>query len=298
MSKTLSHSRGGTGERIASTGHFTQSRKCCNQKIWQYALFLIFVFASECVRFARHTLVICPHAPFHLLGRNGNLDLHTSLNVDDDLLDNLSRGIEIDQTLVDPIAHSMLAHSSHHISLPTPFSRTSNSPHLIHIPSLTPLTTGRLPRRNLQILRRQPHGSLDAEILGLGALNEFRADFLQGGDFAGGESDADLVDLGGVAQGGLFGVLVGHCCGCGLVCGWWWCFDEGGWEIRSRLWFSVSGSMGMMDGWMRTSVCRRGKVMIGAEGRVVVVRRGAMNLRFRTLGGTRLDMAVAADCIL
>lgn len=36
----------------------------------------------------------------HLCG-NGNLNLNTSLDVDDDLLDNFSWGVEIDQSLVD-----------------------------------------------------------------------------------------------------------------------------------------------------------------------------------------------------
>jgi hypothetical protein len=37
------------------------------------------------------------------LCRNSDFDFDTSLNVDDDLLHNLSRRIEINQTLVDPV---------------------------------------------------------------------------------------------------------------------------------------------------------------------------------------------------
>lgn len=68
------------------------------------------------------------------------------------------------------------------------------NPHLVRIPRFAPLTTGRLARRYLQFLRRQADGPLDAEVLGLGALEQLLADFLEGGNFAGGERDADLVN--------------------------------------------------------------------------------------------------------
>lgn len=48
-------------------------------------------------------------ASAHLCG-NGNFNLNTSLDVDDDLLDNLGGSIEVDETLVDS--------------------------HLVHVPSL------------------------------------------------------------------------------------------------------------------------------------------------------------------
>lgn len=116
------------------------------------------------------------------------------------------------------------------------------SPHLKHIPRFTALTTWRLARADLQILRRQPDRSLHAEVLGLRALDQFGADFLQGGDFAGGQGDADFVDFGRFAElRGLFGVLEGH-----LDVGW---LGSGGWfrewmegaEFRSRLVRWVSG---------------------------------------------------------
>ena len=50
-------------------------------------------------------------------------------------------------------------------------------PHLKRIPRLTALPTRRLPRRDLQDLGRQPHGALDAQVLGLGALDQLLADF-------------------------------------------------------------------------------------------------------------------------
>ena len=96
-------------------------------------------------------------------------------------------------------------------------------PHLKHIPRLTPLTTWRLPRGDLKILGRKTYWSLHSEILAFGTLDEFLADFLQRGDFAGGESDADLVDLRLVELRRLLGVLEGHfggvCFACaGLAC--------------------------------------------------------------------------------
>jgi hypothetical protein len=39
----------------------------------------------------------------HLCG-DGDLNLNTGLDVDDDLLDDLSGGVKVDQTLVDPVA--------------------------------------------------------------------------------------------------------------------------------------------------------------------------------------------------
>ena len=107
-------------------------------------------------------------------------------------------------------------------------------PHLKRIPSLTPLPTRRLPRRDLQHLSRQPHGAFDAQVLGLGALDQLLADFFEGLHFARGERDADFVDFlvgwsvfcegagrerreegrtyGAFAE-VFFGLVVGHFCG-------------------------------------------------------------------------------------
>ncbi len=72
------------------------------------------------------------------------------------------------------------------------------NPHLKCIPCLAPLSTRRLPRCNLQGFGRQAYGSLHAQILGFGALDQFLADFFEGLDLARGEGDSDLVDfLGG-----------------------------------------------------------------------------------------------------
>lgn len=68
-------------------------------------------------------------------------------------------------------------------------------PHLKHIPRLTPLTRRGLPRRHLQTLGRQAHGALDAQVLGLGSLDQLLAYFLQRLHFARRQGDADFVDF-------------------------------------------------------------------------------------------------------
>jgi hypothetical protein len=67
------------------------------------------------------------------------------------------------------------------------------NPHLEGIPSLRSLTTGRLSGRDLQGLGWEADWALDTEVLGLGALDELLADFLEGGDFSACEGDADFV---------------------------------------------------------------------------------------------------------
>ena len=84
-------------------------------------------------------------------------------------------------------------------------------PHLKRIPSLTTLTTRRLARSNLQDLGRKSHGSLNAQILALGTLDQLLADLLERLHLAGGEGDANLVDflrilsVGAVAVEGILG---------------------------------------------------------------------------------------------
>jgi hypothetical protein len=60
------------------------------------------------------------------LCRNGDLDFNTGLDVDDDLLDNLGRGVEVDQALVDT--------------------------HLVCVPGLRSLTARCLAGSNLEVL--------------------------------------------------------------------------------------------------------------------------------------------------
>jgi hypothetical protein len=65
--------------------------------------------------------------------------------------------------------------------------------HLKGIPGFGTLTAGGLAGGDLEGLGWEADWALDAEVLGLGALDEFGADLLEGGDLAGGEGDADLV---------------------------------------------------------------------------------------------------------
>jgi len=108
----------------------------------------------------------------HLRAENGNLNLHSGLEGDGgDLLDDLRGGVEVDQTLVNA--------------------------HLVAVPGLGTLTTGRLAHGVGEDLGGQTDGALDAELLVLGALDKVVADLLEVLDVAAGEGDADLVDLGG-----------------------------------------------------------------------------------------------------
>ena len=128
----------------------------------------------------RSSIPLPRHAPqstnFHSIGRhvpplcsNCDLNLNTGLDVDDDLLHHLSRRIEIDQSLV-------------------------NS-HLEHIPGLRTLTARCLSGGDLECLGGQADGALNAEVLRLRTLEELGAHFLEGGNFATGQGDADLMDF-------------------------------------------------------------------------------------------------------
>lgn len=67
--------------------------------------------------------------------------------------------------------------------------------HLKGVPGLGTLTTGGLAGGDLEGLGWETDGALDAEVLGLGTLNELGADLLEGVDLAGGEGDTDAVDF-------------------------------------------------------------------------------------------------------
>jgi len=103
------------------------------------------------------------------LTSNGNLNLDTSLNVDDDLLDNLGGRVQVNEALVDV--------------------------HGEHVPGLGTLTVRGLTGGDLEVLGGKADRALDAEVLGLGTLDELGADLLEGGGLAGGQGDANLVDL-------------------------------------------------------------------------------------------------------
>jgi hypothetical protein len=101
------------------------------------------------------------------LGRDGDFDLNTSLDVDNDLLHDLRRSIE---TIIVSA------------SIPRTADRILNEalvdPHLEEVPRLRTLTVGRLPRADAQVLGRQADRALHAEVLALGAVDELGADFL------------------------------------------------------------------------------------------------------------------------
>lgn len=124
---------------------------------------------------------------------NRDLDLDTSLDVDDDLLDDLGGRSQVDQALVDA--------------------------HLVRVPCLGTLTAGGLAGlfaqpgqsclsffanaseetretySDLEGLGGQADGALGAEVLVLGALNELLADLLERLHLARGQGDTDLVNL-------------------------------------------------------------------------------------------------------
>lgn len=67
--------------------------------------------------------------------------------------------------------------------------------HLVAVPGLGTLTARGLAGGDLEGLGGQADGALDAQVLGLGALDELGADLLEGLDLARGQGDADLVSL-------------------------------------------------------------------------------------------------------
>ena len=67
--------------------------------------------------------------------------------------------------------------------------------HLKSIPGLGTLSAGGLAGGDLQGAGWETDWALDAEILGLGAVDELGADLLKSGDVLGGKGDADLVGL-------------------------------------------------------------------------------------------------------
>jgi hypothetical protein len=67
--------------------------------------------------------------------------------------------------------------------------------HLVLVPGLGTLTVGGLTGGDVQGLGGQTDGALDLQGLGASTVDKLLADLLEGGDLAGGEGDADLVDL-------------------------------------------------------------------------------------------------------
>lgn len=128
------------------------------------------------------------------LGGNGDLDLDTGLDVDNDLLDDLGRGVEAVNhvsTTLSPLLFFLLFG----LFMYNVLNQTLVDAHLVEIPSLGTLTARGLTGGDLEVLGGQTDGALDAEVLALGALNELGADLLEGLDLAGGQGDTDLVGL-------------------------------------------------------------------------------------------------------
>lgn len=67
--------------------------------------------------------------------------------------------------------------------------------HLEAIPGLGTLTARSLTGGDLEGLGGETDRALDAQVLGLGALEDLSADLLEDADFARGEGDSDLVGL-------------------------------------------------------------------------------------------------------
>lgn len=67
--------------------------------------------------------------------------------------------------------------------------------HLELVPGLGTLTVGGLTGGDVQGLGGQTDGALDLQGLGASTVDQLLADLLEGGNLAGGEGDADLVDL-------------------------------------------------------------------------------------------------------
>ena len=72
--------------------------------------------------------------------------------------------------------------------------------HLVGVPGLGTLTVRGLTGGDLKDLGGETDGALNAELLVLGTVDELLADLLERLDVAGGEGDADLVDLGALAE--------------------------------------------------------------------------------------------------
>jgi hypothetical protein len=101
---------------------------------------------------------------------DGDLNIHTGLNGEaGDLLDDISRRIQVQDSLVDS--------------------------HLPSVPSVGTLTARRLADHELQLLGRHADGTADLQVLAESLGLQVVAHLLDGGDLGGGQGDSDSVDL-------------------------------------------------------------------------------------------------------
>jgi hypothetical protein len=106
------------------------------------------------------------------LRRDLDLDLDTWLEGDgSNLLDDLTRGVEVDEALVDL--------------------------QLIPVPGLGTLTTRSFTGGDLQDLGGETNRALDTELLVFGTADEISRELLEVLDGGGSQCDPDLVDFGG-----------------------------------------------------------------------------------------------------
>lgn len=83
-------------------------------------------------------------------------------------------------------------------TLPVEFNSLDQSlvdSHLESIPGFGSFTTRGLSGGNLEGLGWETDGAFDAEVLGLGTLDKFLADLLEGGNFSAGQGDTDFVSF-------------------------------------------------------------------------------------------------------
>ena len=124
------------------------------------------------------------------LSGDGDLNLNTSLDVDDDLLNSLGRSVQAKD-----ISAFMSPEWKIRIAGEDVLNQALVDSHLESVPGLGTLTVGGLAGLDLQGLGGKTDRALDVQRLGAGTVNELLADLLEGLDLAGGEGDTDLVDL-------------------------------------------------------------------------------------------------------
>lgn len=141
------------------------------------------------------------YASLHL-SSNGDLDLDTGLDVDNDLLDDLGGGSQAVVELLVSLHMFLVAFSPQTWSAGgrrkggcNVLDETLVDAHLVEIPGLGTLTARSLTGGDLEVLGGQTNGALDGEVLALGTLEELGADLLERGDLAAGQGDPDLVGL-------------------------------------------------------------------------------------------------------